>query len=325
MDPNDLKPENEEASLEDMILQNVGGVEEAPDPVEAPPAAPAEGEPVVEEVPADGEPEVPAEPATELSADEKAVEDEIKALGLTKEDTQRRFRELANEAREGRQYKETVQAQEKIFQHLESNGITGEQFGIMTAIAADVNSRDPVRLERAYGALMAEATALAKALGKEAPGYDPLSEVPELARKVEDGELDRATAVELAGARRREAALREHQQTVQTQTHQQQQLNAARDGLNALEADLKARDPDYARKRAILEPIMRATLPGVSPDRWAATYADAYAKLALPAAAPAATRPDPANARRPAGGAGGAAPKNEAEAVMAALGLTPGA
>lgn len=322
MDPNDVTPE--EPNLEEAIFQSVGAVEVEPDPVE-PATDPVE--PPVEEVPAaDPAVDPPADPpAPELSDDEKAVEDEMKALGLTKEDTQKRFRELANEAREGRQYRETVEKQEKIFRHLEDNGITGEQFGLMTAIAADINSRDPVRLDRAYQQLSAELSNLAKALGKEAPGYDPLAEAQDLARKVEDGELDRATALELAGARRREAALREHSQTVSQQSQQTAQLNAARDGLNQLEATLKARDPMYAQKRAILEPIMRQTLRNVPPSEWAATYADAYAKLNLPAAAPAATRPAPDNPRRPAGGAGGATPKNAEEAVMAALGLTPGA
>jgi len=322
MDPND-KPENETPDLEDAIFQSVGAVEEAPEPVEAPveavPAEPEE-EPAKEEAPA-----VEEEAKPELSDDEKAVEEEMKSLGLTKEDTQKRFRELANEAREGRKYRETVEAQEKVFHHLESNGITAEQFGIMTAVVGDLNSSDPVRLERAYNALVEETKAIAKKLGKEAPGYDPLSEMPELARKVEDGELDRATAVELASARRREAAAREHSQTVNQRTQQDQALNAARDGLNQLEATLKARDPLYAQKRAILEPIMRQTLRNVPPQDWAATYADAYTKLNLPAPAPAATRPAPDNPRRPAGGAGGATPKNAEEAVMAALGLTPGA
>jgi hypothetical protein len=332
MGPNDGKPDNETQSMEDVIFQNVGAVEEAPYDAQAPEAeAPVvdDAEPAVEGGDAEAKPEAaddtPPADAPVLSEHEQNVEDEIKALGLTKDDTQRRFRELANEAREGREYRETVQAQEKVFQHLESSGITGEQFGMMTAIAGDVNSNDPARLDRAYQALSAELASLGKKLGKEAPGYDPLSEFPELAKRVDEGDIDRATAVELAGARRREAVTREHVQVTHAQSEQTRQLNATRDGLNALEAELKANDPDYSRKRAILEPIMRATLPGVPADKWVATYAEAYAKLQLPAAAPVVTRPDPANARRPEGGAGGARPKNAEEAVLAALGLSPGA
>lgn len=324
MDPNDLKPENEEASLEDAIFQNVGAVEEEPDPV----AAPVEGEPAKpEDEPAKEEaPPVEEELKPELSDDEKAVEDEMKALGLTKEDTQKRFRELANEAREARELRAVNEQQNKIFQHLEQAGVGAEQFGLMTAIAADVNSGDPIRLDRAYQAMLAEVTDLAKKLGKPAPGYDPVAEHADLKQKVDDGELSPEDAQLVANARRTSAATQQHAQTRQQQESHEIARNQARDALNGLEVELRTKDPNYAAKRAILEPLMRQVFPTLPPEKWPATYAEAYAKVQLPAAQAAPIRrPDPAASQRPNAAAGSAQPKNAEEAVMAALGLTPGA
>jgi hypothetical protein len=302
----ELPPDEEQEAVEEVPVVEEVPAEEVPE----------------EEAPAEEAPVVEAEP--EKSDDEKAVDKEMADLGLTKPDSQARFRELANAAREGKEYRQRFEEQEKVFQHMESAGITGEQFGIMTAIAADVNSGDPGRQERAYSALQAELTQLAKALGKEAPGFDPIAAHADLKDKVENGELDRATALELASARSRNNLHAQHATRTQEQTERQNAVTAGQTALNELEATLKGTDTHYASKRAAVVAILKPQMGHIPPHQWAQTFAEVYRTIPNPApvAAPI-KKPAPDNASRPNGAGGGPVPKTAADAVMQAMGFAP--
>ena len=263
----------------------------------------------------------------ELSDHDKAVNEEMKSLGIDKEGSQKRFRDLANEARDGREYKKRYEEQQAVFDHMEKSGVTGEQFGVMTAIAADVNSGDPVREERAYKALMAEATALAQKLGIASEGFDPLTAHADLAQRVNDGLLDRADALELARGRSMQTRTAQHRETVAAQDTKQQAINQAANDLRNLEASLQA-DPQYAAKRAIIEPLLKAQIASgtLAPNQWAPTFSQMYGNLNLPAPTPKPkpiVKAAPDNAGRPNGAAGGVQPKNAAEAVLLSMGLSP--
>lgn len=329
MDPNDEKPD-----LVDLITEAVSAPDDEAEvdvPEDTPEEAPAEE--VGEEAPAEETPaeETPAEETKEdappKSEHEQAVDKELEDLGIKNEKSRERFRELANEARDLRPYKERFEEQEKVFRHMEDAGISGEQFGIMTAIASDVNSGDPLREERAYKALMAEATALAQKLGYEAPGVDPLKSHQDLAQEVEDGLITRERALELARGR----AMNTRQSEFQTRRAERDtvtaSINDAKGQLTDLENQLKAQDPDYARKRAIVEPLIKAQIASGSlhPSQWAPTFAAMYGNVQLPAVAKPApiVKPAPDNRGRPSARAGAPAPKNAQEAIMASLGMAP--
>lgn len=270
--------------------------------------------------------------AEEKAKHEKAVEDEIKSLGLTNTKTQERFRALANEAAEGRQLKAQLDElrtindqQNQIFDQLDQRGVSGEQFGLMVAIAGDVNSGDPVLQKRAYDQLMIQVVELAKQLGIEAPGYDPIAAHADLAHEVEEGVLDRARAAEIAHSRQTANLAKQHQQQTSQQAQRAAEVRAASNSLDELEKQLKARDPQYAEKRRILEPTLQAVFAHIPPSQWAPEFAKAYALLNIPAAPVQQPkgRPDPNANGRPNGAAGAVAPKSAADAVFLALGMNP--
>lgn len=323
------KPEAEEQpKLEDLIAESVGVAEAEPEE-EAP-----EAEPDAPEQEEDGEEQEGAEPEASVEPDsapeDAEVTKELADLGITKPESQTRFRELANQAKEGAHYRERYEQQQQVFHHLEKEGVTGEQFGLMVMIAGDVNSNEPTRLQRAHAALSQELAALSQKLGIESPGFDPLSAHPELSRKVEEGELDRATALAWAKDRSNAALATENVQRRQQQETVVRAEDQARDELTALGNELAQRDPFYDKVYEVLVPTLRPVLARLPPSEWVGATVDAYRDLRgrmqaagqLVAPRPAAKRPDPANPGRPNGAAGGPEPKSGQDAILKMFGYS---
>lgn len=327
----------ETPKVEDLIAEAIGV---KPDEDEAPEAEP-DGDPeeaATEDEAQEGEEEAAPEaeaivPDAVESPDEAAVTKELADLGITKADSQTRFRELANEAREGRHYREQYEKQSQIFEHMQRHGITGEQFGAVIGIASDVNSNEPVRLRRAFDTMANELQGLAKRLGIEAPSVDTLAFHPDLKRRVEDGDLDRDTA--LAWAKDKAAAefAAKAEGYRATQDNQSRAEDQARNDLTSLGDELAKRDPHYDKVYAVLAPTLRPVLSRLPPSEWVGATVDAYRDLrgqlqaagqlvAAKPAAPPVRRPDPANAGRPNGAAGGPEPKSGQEAIMKMFGYS---
>lgn len=282
----------------------------------AAPAAPVEGD-VQPAAPAAADPNAaPAAPAAPAQPDApKSVEDEIKDLGITNDRTQKRFRELSERASEADSLRERAGKVTDWEQTIQSTGTTPQQFGATLLYLTDINSGDPVRMNRAYETMEAELKFLGEKLGREAPGFDPLAAHPDLAEKVKTGDLDRAAAVELVQHRQRGVLQTEQQQNQQRVSQSQQ---AEQQGLQAvadLGNQLRTSDPQFLQKFAYLAPtveIIQATMP---PAQWAAAIQQAYQRLPpIPAAAPAvAARPNNP-ARASAAPAVPATPKNPSDA-----------
>lgn len=285
----------------------------------------------------------PAAPPVELTPEQKAkaederLEAEAKAFGITKPDTTAKFKELSRGAARAKELepevtrletelaelRETAQRQNEPFDYMEQHGVTGDQFGQAVAVLSHINSGDPVRLQRAYEALGEQMAAIGAKLGLEAPGYDPLAAHADLQAKVANMDLSREDALEIAHGRQLRTAATTHSAQQGTQTAQQQELAAVTRELTALETRLRATDPQFAQKWALLGPTLVPTLSRLPLRERASAFEQAYAAFQLPAApaAPATTRPDPANPGRPAMGAGAKAPTNSAEAIMLSLGV----
>lgn len=344
MDPTEKDQQEEQPSVADQIAASLGATEDAPLEVasaavteEAPPAEVTEAvaaEKTPEQIAAEAAANPPDPAADEAAKAAKAVDDELKTLGITNEKSQARYRELANEAAKGRKAEEelatvrgTLDQQAQVFDHLDKQGVSGEQFGLMVAIAGDVNSGDPARQKRAYEQLMIQANELAKSLAIETPDYDPVAAHADLAREVEEGVIDRARAKEIAALRRERELSQQHQQTRDQQAATSDAVASAQSALTALGNELRQKDQHYDSKVAILTPIMKEALVGVHPSEWASRFARAYAALPAPAAAtppPVTRRADPNASGRPNGSAGAAVPKTSAEAVMMGLGFSTG-
>ncbi|WP_315386597.1 hypothetical protein [uncultured Stenotrophomonas sp.] len=269
------------------------------------PAAPVEGE--------GGDPA--AAPAAEPKPDAaQSVDDEIKDLGITNERTQKRFRELSERASEAESLRERAAKVDGWEDMVKRTGTTPEQFGAAMVYLTDINSGDPVRMGRAYDTMQAELKYLGEKLGREAPGFDPLTAHPDLAEKVASGDLERAAAVELVQHRQRGVLQNEQQQNQHRVTATQQAEQQGLQAVHELGQQLKA-DPQFQQKFAFLAPtidIIQATMP---PAQWAPAIQQAYQRLpAIPAAAPAvAARPNNP-ARASAAPAVPATPKNPTDA-----------
>lgn len=336
MDPNDNPNLND---------QQPDPATAAAEPAAEAPAAPEAGQTAVDiiaaavGIPPEDKPaetaaeEVPAAPKVQTEeekakAEEDRLDAEAKAFGLTKPDTTAKFKELSKAAARARELEpeiETlraqVQQQQEVFDHLERNGITGEQFGEMVMVTSFMNSGDPLKMQRAHEALLKYAADIGQKLGLEAPGYDPLSEHPDLSAAVQNMDLTRDHALEVARARKMTAATTQYSsQQGQVQMAQAEQQRVTQE-LTTLERTLRATDPQFDAKWAFLRPTLVPVLERLPLSERANAFRQAYAALQLPAApaAPAQTRPDPANPGRPAMGAGAKAPTNSAEAIMRGL------
>ncbi|HEY8331561.1 MAG TPA: hypothetical protein VIO83_09575 [Pseudomonas sp.] len=285
-------------------------------------AAPVEGEggePAAAAAPAAGTDPAAAAPDAAAAAAQpahgKTVDEEIKDLGITNERTQKRFRELSERASEADSLRGRAEKVSDWEQTIQSTGTNPQQFGATLLYLTDINSGDPVRMNRAYETMQAELQFLGEKLGREAPGFDPLTAHPDLAEKVKTGDLDRAAAVELVQHRQRGVLQQEQHQNQQRASQSEQ---AAQQGLQAvaeLGNQLRTSDPQFQQKFAYLAPTVEIIQTTMPPAQWAAAIQQAYQRLPpIPAAAPAvAARPNNP-ARASAAPAVPATPKNPSDA-----------
>ena len=324
--------DNEE-SLDDALAESLDrAIEEdsddADDEPEDPPAD-EEGEPAAPEVkPDEGEPEAKKpegdQPKAQPDADTEA---EIASLGL-KEKSAARFREMASEIKQLAPIRDQLKAAgvedfaelprvvqrakdaDDLVAMIGDTGATPDQYGQTLdylKVANAAASGDPKAAEQALEMIMAEAAVWAKALGREIPGvHDPLAGHDDLAAAVEQGDMDRKHAVELAAARERSQTMQQHRQQATQQQQGEAVQQQARQQLVQWDQQM-AQDPAYQAKRPMLDAMVRnirATLP---PDQWLAATQQAFASIPdVPTPAPRAPAPSPV---RPGGPRGGLAPK----------------
>lgn len=284
---------------------------------------PADGKPPTKDAKTDDSktPTKETPPADERAA---AIETEIKTLGL-KEKTAERFRELSSRPTE----KEIAPIRDKADRFDNWNQIITEstarpeQLSNALGYLQAINSGDPVKMGKAYEVMVQEVAWLGKQLGREVPGaYDPLADHDDLRRKVEEGDITREAALEIASHRAVNARTTERTKAQQDQqrreAEQAQAVESAIGQVAALNAKLKAADPHFAAKLPALKPMLdfiRETLP---PAQWAAAVERAYMGIPAPAAQAASTNSPPPVGHvplRPTGGSGTPARKFNADEV----------
>jgi hypothetical protein len=110
------------------------------------------------------------------------------------------------------------------------------------------------------------------------PHYDGLRQFAgealpqDIAHKVQEGFIDRETAVELAKQRNQAAFLAQQQQRQQLQQneylqaqHHQQHVETIANTVNSWEAQVKTRDPDYSHKSSLINDRVRVLLTQYQP------------------------------------------------------------
>lgn len=292
----------------------------APEGAADPAAPPAAGDDASKTA-ADGEGD-PAASADGKQADgqpaAKDGEDDPFAMpeGLS-ENSKQRFETLARRARESDDWKARA---EQWQQTVESTGASPEQFGQVLTYTRMVNSGDPSQLRQALAVLDEERAALARAIGEEVPGVDLLAGHADLIEKVENGDIDRATALEVARSRAVVASAQQQNASREQERIAQERHGSAVEGLNTLGAQLAAQDPHYAAKVEQMRSIM-PVIAKLPPEQWKSEFMAVY--NSLPATPVAAAPAPPASMQRmpaspqPLRATGGGAPSMQQQAASA--------
>jgi len=262
------KPEGEEQTIEDTV--------ENSEPVDA--EAP-QGEQV-------------DEPITAEKTEEARPSDEFGKLpDNTKKETKERFEVMRTKYDDLHRSHEKVQAElaeqversQQWVDTIKSTGTNPEQFSLLMDWARSVNSGTKEGLESGYVMLRETLQEMAKLLGKEAPGFDPLEQHPDLKEELDSGSISRQRALELAEARSAKNIVSAVEQDRRQQADYQQKRDGAMIGLREIGNRIRTNDPFYAGKTKLLEVITETVLRSEqNPEKWPTLIEAAYYKLPNP-------------------------------------------
>lgn len=245
--------------------------------------------------PADAAPEATPEEPGELPDD--PTDEEMNSYVPR---TRQRIETLLDQRKELRGQVEALQQENQVASHLKEfiteNQISPDDWGLMMQVAADLRRGDFQQFLDKIGPYVNMAQ---QYVGQALPS--------DLHEQVMGGFITEDYARELSRLR-----LQEQMQTQQLQTahHQQQESQmhtaavAIRDVVNNWEADMRARDPDYAKKHGTVQRYAQAAIQANGAPRTPQealamvqqAYADAEKDLKAFVPAPAATTPRPGSA-----------------------------
>src|SRR5215471_13417123 len=253
--------------------------------------------------------------------------DERKVLGQT---ANRRFHELIRFSQMNEEALKTVseevtalkQSHNVVMAALTEHGITsGEQLLPLLRYYQSVTSNN---LEDALKVVEAQRRMLLTRLGREAEGVDLLADFPDLTKGVEEEQLSRERALELAQHRRIAAEQQQQVARQQQQTNNQQAAVLQRDealrSISEWEKTVEA-SPGYTHKRSAVNAVIKEILNDYPPGMWLPTIKRIYAAAA---GAPAGNGSRPPEPLRPGGPGGGMpAPSDMQDAIAQGLGYNP--
>ena len=209
---------------------------------------------------------------------------------------------------------------------IQSTKATPDQLGMSLEYLKDINEGTPESMERAYGTMMAELEVLGKALGKKTPGFNPLDGFDDLKKKVAEGYLEEADALEIAESRSKSNFSKQQQQAREQEQNNQQQAPTTDVGVQALTelgTRLRAADPNYKSKLPQIEQIVDDVVSsGADPSVWAALVEKGYNRIQAAAPAPKPKVSAVPNPIRPSSSGAGTRSKeagNISEAIDMAL------
>ena len=212
-------------------------------------------------------------------------EDELYAEpeGL-KPKAQERFRTLveANKSKD-QELEESRSTVSEIQKTITETGISPQEFGGLLDFARMATSQSPDEKKQAFQIAKNEMQRLAKEIGVEEGGVDLLDGYQDLQEKVDNYELDRSDAVELANARRGQQRVSQQQQDAVQQ--QQQSANQQSDVDNSAQAietymlNQQKTDIDFAAKEKYLMGQVGTIQQQYPPSQWPAVVAQLYNAL----------------------------------------------
>lgn len=327
MDPNDTPNDPttdpaDDPSLIDAINQAIAdpSFDDEDDDELAPTDAP---EPATE--PATDEPVKAEEAKPEEAKPAPTVDDEIKDLGIKNERTAQRFRDLSakvesatKEVAQLSDYRDRVERWEGV---ISSTGATPEDFGSALEILSLSNQGTRQGAEGALALIDEFRSKLAARYGIDVAGVDPLQGFDDLTQRLQTGDIDQASAKELARLRRQQDLQRQEAESRSTANAHDAAIKAGSAAVDTLCAQLKASDPTYDRKFEMLKPLIEDLAAQLPPAQWAGAFKKLYDKVQLPAIPDPRRVESPAPIRRSASNGGDRTPTSAEEAVRQALGL----
>lgn len=251
-----------------------------------------------------------------------------------KQETRARIETLIKTTKEVTAERDEVkQNLDYIVNGLQATGTTTQQYGEVLSFMALFNSPDPAQKAQALEVLEDFADQLSTLIGKERRTTDPVAGHADLALAMKNGQITREYAKQLA-ITRNQATFRTRIEAGQTQEQNQQQQHAAnlhnaRIELTALENTLRASDPNYEAKKAMIVPILKPIMQQLPPSQWKAAFEQAYAQAQVQAPQrtvakkPVVPANQPLRANKSGSGGGGApaaGPKSMLDAINLALG-----
>jgi hypothetical protein len=267
---------------------------------------PADGPADKPEVPEDGE-----EGATEEKPEAKSegkpdepkpapTEEEALLEGVRSERGKARIREMFAQ-------KKALETDISEFRELVTGtGMSPEQFAQTLEFGRLVNTGEEKNIRVALEMIEAQRKNLYARLGKEAPGVDLLDDQSDLKSAVENMEITRDRAVELAALRRQQAQQVQRQQAAQ-QAAQSQQAYAqtVQQAASTMDAYLNSRagEADHATRLKALtthfskQENMQAFVTRYSPDQWLDTVKLLYDNVAVPQRVPTPAASQPIHGR----------------------------
>lgn len=170
------------------------------------------------------------------------------------------------------------------------------------------------------------------ATGRDPNGADPFAQHPDLAQRVQAGELAAEIAIEVVKARQVIASAQQAEQAARTQQQSQQQYQTAASEaaqqVKTLVQKWSSTDLDWPRKQALLQSHATEIAKRLPPDQWGFALESAYSiigqTMAAPAQGGAPTRQAPSSTtpqplRPAAASAGRREPASMLEAVSGAI------
>lgn len=179
-------------------------------------------------------------------------------------------------------------------------GMTAESFGQHIEFSRLANSNDPDDLKRAAQMLEQTRADLYRRLGQDAPGVDVLADHPDLAQRVQNLEMPRETALEVAKMRREQQAIQQQRAQVQAQEQETAQFNqAVAQAQQSLESyvQTRAHEIDHPARMKALETYfadprkLQEFATTYQPSQWPAAIRMLYDNVPV---APPARRAPPA-------------------------------
>jgi DNA-binding protein H-NS len=232
----------------------------------------------------------PAAPAPKPEDKPKAPEAEESELldGVKSERGRERIKQVFAERKQMEQ--DLAQFREMV----QSTGMTPEMFAQTLEFGRLMSSGDEKNLRVALEMIESQRTMLYAKLGVEAPGVDLLKGHDDLKQAVDNMEITRERAVELAKFRKQQAEVTQRQQVQQQSAQQQQEFQQqVQQAAHSMETYLQTRanEVDHpARMKVIAEHFknpanLQKFVSTYQPHQWAATIQMMYDNIQVPRAA----------------------------------------